>query len=460
MALPVILIALATLAASVVAYGTQPLWAQFPHGLQFIVLSRQLQWPLISLAMLLCLTLLAQVASGRKRAWWLIGLGPVLALFGHRFGPGHHGSFGAVVENPPFVAADQAKGLADDDYVVGLSFAGNDYAYPYATLYSSPVVIQADREKRMMLMWSAYANRAVAVTVARDVRARDLEVVSTPANALLLYDCRVGQFMNGLKGQTMTGQKPPGFGAPIPTTKMMWSTWRSTHHATRVMVAMAPPRPNAPSHPIPPSCPMPPTALVGTPDRRVTLVGTTRPVAVTSDDVGRSPLNLTADACPILIFRDSQQCRHAPSTADWGICGRGSASTTPASTPEQHFSMGTPIRDGMPMAPDGRAKQFKGKKLAPVVVDDDLYWGVMKFWYPELELSVDPGPAPTLAGAADYIGVRKPIARTTHHPARASKTANAPPPSTNAVTAHRHAEPAGSAQNQSSASPMSTRTMP
>ena len=32
---------LATILAAVVAYGTHPLWAQYPHGLGLILLSRQ-----------------------------------------------------------------------------------------------------------------------------------------------------------------------------------------------------------------------------------------------------------------------------------------------------------------------------------------------------------------------------------------------------------------------------------
>jgi hypothetical protein len=32
-------------------------------------------------------------------------------------------------------------------------------------------------------------------------------------------------------------------------------------------------------------------------------------------------------------------------------------------------------------------KEFRGKRLAPVPVEDELYWGVMKYWYPELQLT-------------------------------------------------------------------------
>jgi hypothetical protein len=32
-------------------------------------------------------------------------------------------------------------------------------------------------------------------------------------------------------------------------------------------------------------------------------------------------------------------------------------------------------------------QELKGTRLMPVPVQDGLYWGVMKFWYPELQLT-------------------------------------------------------------------------
>src|SRR5437867_9132972 len=97
--LPLILIALAIVASGWMAYGTGAGLAQYSHGLQIIMLTRRLQWPLISLSLALCVVLLVLVISGRRRAWWLIGLGPVLALFAHRFMSGPQNQF-AIAENP------------------------------------------------------------------------------------------------------------------------------------------------------------------------------------------------------------------------------------------------------------------------------------------------------------------------------------------------------------------------
>src|SRR5690349_3075047 len=132
MKLPVILIVLATATAALVAYGVHPDWAQYESGLAIIILSRRLMWPMIAVSLILCIALLTLVISGRRRAWWLIGLAPVLALFVHRFSTGVYGP-GGVVDMPTFVEATHpaAATVEVGDYVVGIVFRGRAYAFPY-----------------------------------------------------------------------------------------------------------------------------------------------------------------------------------------------------------------------------------------------------------------------------------------------------------------------------------------
>ena len=56
---------------------------------------------------------------------------------------------------------------------VGLTLGDSSLAYPYAELYDRPIILQADREKKMILIWSAYANRAVCRNVSRELRGRE-----------------------------------------------------------------------------------------------------------------------------------------------------------------------------------------------------------------------------------------------------------------------------------------------
>ena len=400
MFVPLFLIVLAVLSSGVVAYGTSAQWAQYPHGLDIILWSRRLEWPLVTLSLLLCVALLGLVVSGKRRAWWLIGLGPVLALFAHRFLTDPAGGL-SVVENPTFVAASDAQFLHDDDYVVGLRFGDSHYAYPYSSLYQTPVVLQNDHDKRLMLIWSAFANRAVAQTVTHDVKARDLEIVSMPANALLLYNHTYGQFINGIKGTTMDGKPPTGFRNPILVSTMTWKDWVAINPETKVMQPPAKPRkPGAPHSPILPSNPMPPAILDYPANTNIVLVGTNQPAAIRSDQVGPEPQNIKVDGEPAFVFREGPgRPVHA------FFCRLKKQELFPRfSLDRDHKYKGAMFVDsdtgsGWSAAGvyvDGIKElkaEMRGTRLQPIPVQDGLYWGVMKFWYPALQLINPEQPA-------------------------------------------------------------------
>jgi hypothetical protein len=401
--LPLVLISFATIAAAVMAYGTHPHWAQFEHGLDLILLSRRLQWPFVTISLVLCLVLIGLVISGRRRAWWLLGLAPVLALFAHRFATDPVNAL-AVVDEPTMVAPDAAAAagvVADDDYVVGLVFQDVAYAYPYSSLYRNPVVVQSDHDKRMLLMWSAFANRAVAVSIGRDVRGRDLDVVSLPANALLVYNRRLGEFVSGVTGEKVRGGAPSGFKSRIPTARTTWRQWRERYPGTRVAILPGGRAVGSPTGPILPTMPMPPAPAAdgaaggGMPaeDAMVTFVETPpRALALPPGEVGLEPMNLSAGGVPVLLFRDgatgevrafdrrieadlSPQFRAARDNAR----REKGATFVDADTNTAWTAHGVAV--------DG---ERKGHKLRPVPVEEALYWGVMKFWYPGLELVRQP----------------------------------------------------------------------
>src|SRR5688572_23230783 len=99
------------------AYGTHAGWAQYSWGFDFILFTRRVQWPMAVLSLGLCLGVLGLIVSGRRRAWWLIGLAPVFALFAHRF-ISHPSNQFHVIEGPVFVTAPEgSKFVADEDWV-------------------------------------------------------------------------------------------------------------------------------------------------------------------------------------------------------------------------------------------------------------------------------------------------------------------------------------------------------
>jgi hypothetical protein len=389
-AIPIVLLLLAALSAAVMAYGTAPNWAQYPNGFEFILLARRLQWPMVVISLALCLALLGLIIAGRRRAWWLIGLAPVLALFVHRFSSNPMDRF-LVVEEPAFVAAGEAKFLSDDDWVVGLHFADADYAYPYACVFEAPVVIHADHDQRVAIMWSAYANRAIAVQIGRDLRAADLEVVSMPANALLLYNSRLGQFINGLTGLTPKGDKPEGFREAIPVTKTTWKVWRTTRPETKVLSPVGANYADAPRAPIRPVYPMPPVVGAALVTGPVAVVGRSDPIAFPSELVTATPLNFNADGVPVLVFRDARDGSIRAFERKVDDLRPRFRTNSDRKRPKALFvdedtSAGW---DANGRAVDGPT-EFRGKRLTPIIAEDGLNPGVMKYWYPGLKLVTTP----------------------------------------------------------------------
>jgi hypothetical protein len=305
---PFLVILLAIVTGAAFGYGTDPAWGAREGGLAIIVLARRFQWLLAGASLAACVALIGMVASGRHRAWWLIGLGPVLALFWHRLSGGTLAHM-SVADNPPMVSADQAAFLKDDDWVVGLIFHGKAYAFPYDALYNTPAVVCADREQRFLLMWSAFANRAVAVRIQHEIKARELEIASMPANALLLHNARRGQFINGFTGLTHTGEAPAGLGAAIPTWKQPWGQWRKAYPQSLVLALPDElMRRRVPCQPLEMQFSLPARATSAPsedPRQRVLLLATTRPAALPMSVAQRQAANFRTSRAHVLVVRDA-----------------------------------------------------------------------------------------------------------------------------------------------------------
>jgi hypothetical protein len=337
-----------------------------------MMFARRLQWPLVTLCLILCIALIALVIAGKRRAWWLIALAPILALFFHQFATlGTQRQY--IVD---FAEADPAL-LSDQDWVVGIVFDEQEYALPYRSLYAMPIVFITDYDKRMIVMWSAHANHASAWTIARELKPRDLEITSAPADTLLLFDTRLGQFIVALTGQTPLGERPIGFEQPIATSKMTWGAWRKNHPQSKVLggynIAAAP---NGPVLPL----------EHDTANSLVAVVPTTQPAAIEEEKIQRQPVNLVAGQSRLLVLRDSLGQMHA----------------FDRNAKEDLFLTFMPrtsrkVKDGFMVDSDtnswwtigGRAIEgpMKGTQLREWPIEADLYWGVMKRWYPQLILA-------------------------------------------------------------------------
>ncbi len=383
--LPLMLLLSAAIASAIAAYGTHPTWAQYPHGLKLILFSRYFLWPLGTVGLGLCLALVALVVSGKRRVWWLIGLGPILALFVHRFATDPLSQF-SIADNPSFVPAGQAAFLADDDYVIGLTLNGASYAYPAYALFRTPVVLQQEHSKGVVLMWSAFANRALAYQTGHDLHARDLEIVSMPANALLLYNIRLGEFINGLTGQTTKLQKPTGFQAAIPVHKCSWREWAAAHPGTLAMVPAGGVGQKIPNAPLRPWYPQPKLKDAQVPaETWIAVIETPRPMAIIPREMPTRPANVVVDQVPTLVFRDSAGRVHVFDRRIEDLTPKFRLNTD--AKRKQAWLIDADTNSGW--SADGRAVDGpmakQGKRLAQIPVDDGLQWGLMKTWIPDLE---------------------------------------------------------------------------
>ena len=388
--LPILLVVLALLSAAAVAWGTHPDWARYERGLDWIMTARRLQWPLATLCMLCCVILIALAISGKRRAWWLLALGPVVFLFHERFSGEAYRTM-TVLDQPHFVAPDEATFLKDDSEIVGLVFEGVPYAYAQAALNRSPVVVHADADKRLMLMWNPYASRAVAYLVEHTIKPREIDIVSMPANAMLLYNGRIGQFINAFTGLTPEGERPSGFVAPVDAYKTSWRGWRKAYPQTRVLAAPLwngeEPQQRFAHRPVKMEAP---------PRSRVALLATTKPVAFAAEQVGPDPINLSAGKTNLLLLRDKAgRLRAFDRSVKGDLFPTFQKRTIPRKPDVALVDSDTQSLWSL----DGRCLDgfAKGETLRPVNIEQDLPLGVLASYYPDLEVVDIPAAGPKAA---------------------------------------------------------------
>lgn len=415
------LVTLALASAGAVAFGTHPGIMQYRGGFEMILLCRRLQWPLATLCLIACIVLIGLVISGKRRAWWLIALAPVLFLFYQRFAGDPFRRL-SIVENPPFVGVEKAQQMKDATPVVGVVFEGHAYAYPCGSLARVPVLIQADADKRLMLMYSPYAGRAQAFTIEHSIKARELDIVSMPANAMLIYNARIGQFINAFTGLTTQGSKPEGFISPVRTTRTTWKQWLADHPETRLLATASSPA----SEKVQPRFPFGRLDLPVSADTRVTLLATTRPVALKPFKLpaGAEPINLTAGGANLLLFRDKPTDRlYVFDRVVKGDLFPKFSRTTVPKKPE--VALVDSDTNSLWTA-DGRCVDgfAKGERLHAIAFEEDLPLGTLKTFYPDLELFELPKPqaarsVPVTSGSETPSPARRttrPAPRTTQMP--------------------------------------------
>jgi hypothetical protein len=438
------------------------MWGGYSWGLALICGVRQFQWPLLAVSLLASVGVMGLVLGQRHSARWMLGLVPVLLLWwvGLSFRPlGYMRVAELAAENSPMVTAAEAtvaKLVGDEDSVVGVVIGGQAIAYPYDQLFLYPVVVQNVRQARAIILWTPDANRVTAAAIDRNVRASELEIVSMPANALLLYNSRNGQFINGLTGQTTgmrqsdRGKTPNGFERPLRVVKTTFGQWKRAYPQSLVTNL---PDVNVPAVPRParailPRFPMPTAGEMAAATTRpaaeepakldpshwqmpVVVIETSPPVAMLPSDVSDIPLNVNTGPTPLVVVRD-------PSTralraferqvgqrfaAPANLARTGGEVVTPPASATVMVDVATGVGYAINGRPVGVAEGVGEGRIVPLVgvpIDENLPWDVLHHHIPTLRLY--------LATAADMEALpvlERPVVRPpapTQQPARRRTT--------------------------------------
>ena len=215
------------------------------------------------------------------------------------------------------------------------------------------------------------------------MKGRDLEVVSDPADSLLVYDGRTGQFVVALTGQRPGGGKMTGVEGALPVVKETWGQWSAEHPETKVLALAG----GGPSAPV---LPRGPAAASPAGKRLVTLIGADSPFAIPTDEIGGAPLNTTAGGTPILLFRDKAtgRVRAFDRHIDQDLVPVFTPARAGDSKHRNAFMVDSDANCGWSatgVAVDGD-KALKGKRLKPVEVRQNVYFGPASFWYPKLAM--------------------------------------------------------------------------
>jgi hypothetical protein len=392
-ALPISLLLLAIGSAAWLAYGMNPNVAAEFGGLALVTLTRKLQWILLIATIVPSLVLIVRVSIGRNREWWLIGLSLVLALLFVRFSPANRYPV-RIVDGPEMPTLREVGLESDSDFVVGLEFDGTAYAFPYRSLLRTPIVQLTNLDRRLILIHSPYANLATALEVEREVRAWDLECVAFPGNSTLVYNKKYGQFIVGVTGLTDHGARPTGVRERVDVYRMTLAEWRRLHPDSRLMLPTSE-EATSPGVPVAPRYPMKLADTSMPPDTQVTLIRTDPPGAILYPATDM-PVPVKCGDAPLILWRDGGLLRAFHRVVDRDLylsfAIRHDRAGKQSLIDEQTQS--TWNRDGSCI--DGK---LKGKRLAPVPVEESTYWGVCKTWWPDLTLTRPEPPPATITPA-------------------------------------------------------------
>ncbi len=147
------------------------------------------------------------------------------------------------------------------------------------------------------------------------------------------------------------------------------------------------------------------------------LLATTHPVAILSSAIAKSPINIDIGDQPVLLIRDEAG---AVKAFDRHLEPDLIAHFTLNTNPKRHGALvDVDTNTGWNragVAVDGDKTRI-GRKLSPINLQEEVYWGVAKYWMPDLQLLK---PKAADAPAAPQASIPEPA--PTPHTARYTRS--------------------------------------
>jgi len=149
-------------------------------------------------------------------------------------GPGKDGI--PALTNPRFVTPDQARYLAEQELVVGISLSGQDKAYPIRILTLHEIVNDAVADIPVAVTWCPLTRSAVVFDRRLDGETLDFGVSGLLYNSnLVMYDRNHACLWPQLAKSAVTGKLSSKRLKILPSLVATWGEWRRMHPNTLIL---------------------------------------------------------------------------------------------------------------------------------------------------------------------------------------------------------------------------------
>jgi len=140
------------------------------------------------------------------------------------------------IDNPQFVAADDADHVADDAVIIGISFGGEHRAYPARILDHHEIVNDTIAGEAIAITWCPLCGSAVGIRRKVDGELTEFGVSGVLYNSdLVLYDRATETLWDQIEAKGIVGPLTGKKLDLVPVTMTRWARWRVAHSDSLVL---------------------------------------------------------------------------------------------------------------------------------------------------------------------------------------------------------------------------------